>query len=65
VLYIPVFIPDIVLASVLGTLVGGKLYYVAVITKDSKDPAAVQKLLEQNLQHPALFEDEEEFNRAG
>jgi phosphatidylglycerol:prolipoprotein diacylglycerol transferase len=30
-------IPDIVLASVLGTLVGGKLYYTAVITKDWSD----------------------------
>ena len=30
-------IPDLVLASVLGTLVGGKLYYTAVITKDWND----------------------------
>jgi phosphatidylglycerol:prolipoprotein diacylglycerol transferase len=30
-------IPDIVLASVLGTLIGGKLYYTAVITKDWND----------------------------
>lgn len=30
-------IPDIVLASVLGTLIGGKIYYVSVITKDWSD----------------------------
>ena len=30
-------IPDLILASVVGTLVGGKLYYTAVITKDWHD----------------------------
>ncbi|MCC6316186.1 MAG: prolipoprotein diacylglyceryl transferase [Gemmatimonadaceae bacterium] len=30
-------IPDLILASVLGTLVGGKLYYTMVITKDWSD----------------------------
>lgn len=30
-------IPDIILASVLGTLVGGKIYYTMVITKDWSD----------------------------
>ncbi|HUQ79975.1 MAG TPA: prolipoprotein diacylglyceryl transferase [Gemmatimonadaceae bacterium] len=30
-------IPDLILASVLGTLIGGKLYYTAVITHDVRD----------------------------
>ncbi|MGQ0647980.1 MAG: prolipoprotein diacylglyceryl transferase [Gemmatimonadaceae bacterium] len=30
-------IPDLILASVLGTLIGGKLYYTVVITKDWHD----------------------------
>lgn len=30
-------IPDLILASVIGTLVGGKLYYSAVVTKDWSD----------------------------
>src|SRR5690349_24948236 len=30
-------IPDLILAAVLGTLIGGKLYYTAVITHDVRD----------------------------
>lgn len=30
-------IPDIIIASVLGTLIGGKLYYAGVVTKDWSD----------------------------
>lgn len=30
-------IPDLILASVIGTLIGGKVYYTAVITKDWSD----------------------------
>lgn len=31
------FIPDVVLAAVIGTLIGGKLYYSAVVTQDWSD----------------------------
>lgn len=33
----PTVIPDLILAAVLGTLVGGKLYYTLVITHDIRD----------------------------
>ena len=33
----PSAIPDLILAAVLGTLIGGKLYYTLVITHDIRD----------------------------
>src|SRR6266571_7716154 len=34
-----------------------------VIPDETKDSASVQKLLEKNLQNPALFEDEAQFTK--
>jgi len=45
-----------------GTLLG-RLVSDKVIPDETKDPAGVQRLLEKNLQNPALFEDEAQFTK--
>jgi len=45
-----------------GTLVGRGVSD-KVIPDETKDSASVQKLLEENLQNPALFEDEAQFTK--
>lgn len=46
-----------------GKLLGLRAVRDEVVPKETKDSAAIQKLIEKNLQNPKLFEDEGQFTR--